>query len=345
MAYLDVLKQYKSALHPYQEEVTEQKRKLEEALGQYTPRVGGDVTIAGKAQEALRKRDVQMAGFKEAQRGRETALAEVRPQMRAQYTLQPGEAGYVNPYRVESLISAAEEGRRAEITGLQDIMQTRMGTRQEAINSIIAAYQAGTERAKVEVAGRESMLGHAQQGLAAETGLVTKAYQQGYQETADQLAREWQEAQEAQRRTEWGQQFSYQKQQDEYQRAMEEAAARFQEAQWPTERAYKEALTVQALRPEAGPSAPRPTQWETEKNVLASGGADVLADYAAKLAQAASLDALQGMTIGGQPVTYETYAAKLRQTLAKSYPSLLGDFDAYVATYRPNTGDQSYFNR
>ena len=270
MSYTDVLNTYKSTLQPYQAEVEEQKRRLEEALAAYTPRVGREATIGGQATEALRQRDIQMSGFRTAQRGREEALAETRPQMRAEYTKQPGESGYINPYRVESLISEAETGRQSEIAGLEDIMQTRMGTRGESISRIIAAYTAGTERAKAEVGGRQGMLDEAQQGLTYQTDLATQAYNQGYKEVQDKLLQQIAEEAEKRRQLEWGQQFSYQQAQEAQRQSewqttydynaeqnrlnaiLAAEAEQRRQLEWQTSADYTRALTEQARRPAAG---------------------------------------------------------------------------------------------
>ena len=324
MAYLDVLKQYRAALAPYEKEQAEQRRRLETAMTGLTARVGGEYTIPRMAGKAFRERDVQMAGLKGAQRGKEEALYTTRPTMRAEYTKQPGEEGYINPYRVESVIRAAEEGRQREIGSLEDIMAQRFGTRQDAIKDVIAAYQAGTARAQAEVTSRQQMLGYSTEDLAGQQRLVTAAYAQGYQEELEKTRQEEWETQ---------QKLAHQTLQETI--ASRQATETWEREKWPTTREYYEALTAQALRP---PTGPQPSQWQEQRDILAGGGASVLADYASRLAKAAKPGALTGATAGGQPATYQDFAALLRRSVARDYPSLMGDFEAYVAQYAPEGG-------
>ena len=326
MSYLDVLNAYKSQLGPFEAEQAEQQSRLEKALGTLTARAGGEYTIPRQAEKAFKERDVQMASLKGQQRERQEALGTARTDIRAEHTKQPGEAGYVNHYRVEALIRASEEGRRREISSYGDVIQQRHGTQQEAIGDVLAAYQAGTARAQAEVTGRQAMLDYSTQRLGAETNLVQQAYGQGYREEQDKIANELARLAAETGQSNWERAQGFQEQQ--------------WETEWPVTEAYQRALTQRALRPPAGPSGP--TRGEQDV------GANVLADYARQLQQFTqdSPSALANIWgIGPSSKSYEDIATKLRMDLASQYPSGLGEFEKYIEMYRPKEQTETETDR
>lgn len=334
MSYLDVLKAYKSQLGGYEAEQSEQQSRLETALQTLTARAGGEHTIPRQARKAFRERDVQMASLKGEQRERQEALGTARADIRAEHTQQPGEAGYVNPYRVEALIRAAEEGRRREISSYGDIIQQRHGTQQEAVGDVLAAYQAGTARAQAEVGARQSMLDYATQRLGAETNLVQNAYQQGYREEQDKLQRELMKLAEERRQYEWGEARDTTQAATDWERQV-------YEQEWPYRRAV--------LQKQATPST---TSVDMLQLLQKQQGAGVLADYARQLQEAsqrAPSKLAQIWGIGPSVQSYEDVANRLRSELAGQYPGGLGEFAKYYERYKPegvleDTPDRPYFD-